>query len=109
MEGARIRGSEGARALPGRSPGKPDPRIEGHAQKSGISTLVQDACFCYFISMKLEINPRGNGACPLCGNNKNCGIKRKIGSNADEINPSSIEEMEIVIYTCPYFKEMTDQ
>lgn len=55
--------------------------------------------------MKLEINPRGNGACPLCVNNGMCSIQKKIGENVDTINPSGQAEMELVIYSCPYFKE----
>jgi hypothetical protein len=55
--------------------------------------------------MKLEINPRGNGACPLCVNHGACSIQKKIGENVDTINPSPEAEMELVIYSCPYFKE----
>ncbi|HPE36308.1 MAG TPA: hypothetical protein PK625_04105 [Spirochaetales bacterium] len=55
--------------------------------------------------MKLEINPRGNGACPLCVYDKNCRLKKKLADNVDEVNPSPDLEMEIVIYNCPYFKE----
>ncbi|TFG79846.1 MAG: hypothetical protein E4H20_11575 [Spirochaetales bacterium] len=55
--------------------------------------------------MKLEINARGNGACPLCVSDGNCRIQRKLAENADDLNPASGAEMEIVIYNCPYFKE----
>jgi hypothetical protein len=61
--------------------------------------------FGIFNLMKLEINPRGNGACPLCKSDKNCRIQRKLADNVDDINPSSDAEMEIVVYNCPYFKE----
>ncbi len=59
----------------------------------------------YFIPMKVEINPRGNGACPLCVSDKNCRIQRKLAANVDDVNPSSEAEMELVVYACPYFKE----
>jgi hypothetical protein len=55
--------------------------------------------------MKLDINPRGNGACPLCSNHRNCRIQRRIGENLDVINSAPDLEMELVIYSCPYFKE----
>lgn len=55
--------------------------------------------------MKLEINPRGNGACPICVNDKNCRIQRKLAENMDELESSEEEGLEIVIYSCPYFKE----
>lgn len=65
------------------------------------------ALSCYFLPMTLDINPRGNGACPLCALNKACMLQRRLKENADAVNPSSGPEMEmeIVIYTCPYFKE----
>jgi hypothetical protein len=53
--------------------------------------------------MKLEINPRGNGACPLCASASDCRIRRLLASSVEEAESES--EMEIVIYTCPYFSE----
>jgi hypothetical protein len=53
--------------------------------------------------MKLEINPRGNGACPLCAAASDCRIRRLFASSVEEAESES--EMEIVIYTCPYFYE----
>ena len=52
--------------------------------------------------MKIEINPRGNGACPLCRNNGVCRFKSAIAKSL-----SSFEglEMEIVIYQCQHFAE----
>ncbi len=57
--------------------------------------------------MKLEINPRGNGACPICVSNGNCRIQRKLADNVDPLDPSGDDGMEIVVYSCPYFKEKT--
>ena len=53
--------------------------------------------------MKLRISPIGTGACPICVRNANCRIQQAM----DEMlgNFTEIEEMEIVIYTCPRFKE----
>jgi hypothetical protein len=53
--------------------------------------------------MKLEINPRGNGACPLCAASGDCRIQRLMSAGVEKI--SSDSELEIVIYTCPYFVE----
>jgi hypothetical protein len=53
--------------------------------------------------MKLEINPRGNGACPLCAAASDCRIWRLLASSVETAESES--EMEIVIYACPYFSE----
>jgi len=55
-------------------------------------------------AMKLEINPRGNGACPLCERNKDCRIRRLMFENVEKLGEHDME-MEIVVYACPYFKE----
>lgn len=54
--------------------------------------------------MKLEINPRGNGACPLCKFNVSCGIKRALQASVVSQGGKD-EEMEIAVYSCPRFKE----
>jgi hypothetical protein len=53
--------------------------------------------------MKLEINPRGNGACPLCAAIGNCRIQKLLSTGIEKAGADS--EMEIVVYTCPYFSE----
>ena len=53
--------------------------------------------------MKVEINNRGNGACPLCIYHETCIIHASIKEAMDEYNRK--QEMELVIYTCPRFKE----
>ena len=55
--------------------------------------------------MKLEINPRGNGACPLCVAHGPCRIQRALIETVDKLGPAGDEGMEIVVYSCPYFKE----
>ncbi len=58
--------------------------------------------FCIFHGMKLDINPRGNGACPICVHNDQCRLQKAL---AKSLNEFSGMEMEIVIYECPQFKE----
>jgi hypothetical protein len=53
--------------------------------------------------MKLEINLRGNGACPLCSARDDCRIQRLLAAAAKKAEAEA--EMEIVIYSCPYFEE----
>jgi hypothetical protein len=53
--------------------------------------------------MKLQINPRGNGACPICQHNERCLIQTDLQDSMTEKNKD--EELEVVIYTCPRFKE----
>jgi hypothetical protein len=53
--------------------------------------------------MKLDINPRGNGACPLCAANGSCRIQRLLTDGIARMGEDF--EMEIVVYTCPHFVE----
>lgn len=59
--------------------------------------------------MKLNINNRGNGACPLCLFVDNCVLHQKLRSavtSAEQAFKGHPEdEIQLVIYTCPYFKE----
>jgi len=57
--------------------------------------------------MKLDINPRGNGACPICVSHVSCRVQRKLVENVGTLNPSGDGDMEIVVYSCPYFKKKT--
>jgi hypothetical protein len=54
--------------------------------------------------MQVELNSRGNGACPLCAFTGNCQIQDTI---TDTLGAFSIEDnpMELVIYSCPNFDE----
>jgi len=71
--------------------------------------LCNQALFDMLCDMKLNINNRGNGACPLCLFADNCVIHQKLRSAVDTAekvfhgNPD--DEMQLVIYSCPYFKE----
>jgi hypothetical protein len=67
--------------------------------------LPRMSSFVYHLPMKLEINPRGNGACPLCAAKRECRLHKKlIAALAPSPDPDG-EGMEIVVYSCPEFKE----
>ncbi|WP_319560917.1 hypothetical protein [Marispirochaeta sp.] len=55
--------------------------------------------------MKVEINNRENGACPLCIRNGNCALQKALQKALHEYDKPVDHEMELVIYTCPRFKE----
>jgi hypothetical protein len=55
--------------------------------------------------VKVEINNRENGACPLCVRNGNCVLHKTIRRALGDYDGKSNNEMELVIYTCPRFKE----
>lgn len=59
--------------------------------------------------MKVDLNPRGNGACPFCAAYGDCGILRRLSEDIREIDPppevSDDDILEMVIYSCPYFRE----
>ncbi|QQO10664.1 hypothetical protein [Breznakiella homolactica] len=56
--------------------------------------------------MEVEINPRGNGACPLCSQNGTCRVQNTI-LKAMEAFSNKDNPMEIVVYSCPLFQEKT--
>jgi hypothetical protein len=53
--------------------------------------------------MKLELNARGNGACPLCSSVGNCQIRKNLAIGVEGCLADA--SMELVIYSCPYFSE----
>lgn len=55
--------------------------------------------------MKVEINYRENGACPLCTHNGRCVLQDRIRESLKEFDPAVAKEMEMVIYSCPRFNE----
>ncbi len=55
--------------------------------------------------MKLEINSRGNGACPLCSADGHCRLQNLLSRSLADVNGDGDSEMEIVVYSCPDFKE----
>jgi len=50
------------------------------------------------------MNPRGNGACPLCSYTGKCHIQETLKETLDEFS-SEEDPMELVIYSCPFFDE----
>jgi len=56
--------------------------------------------------MNMEINPRGNGACPICNFSGTCRIQDSI-SNSVSAFPQQNDLIELVIYSCPQFQEKT--
>ncbi len=54
--------------------------------------------------MRIDINPRGNGACPLCNVNNQCHIQKALKQAMVPV-PDRDMPIELVIYSCPHFKE----
>jgi hypothetical protein len=61
--------------------------------------------------MKLDINPRGNGACPLCARAEDCRIHRQLSASVAPLRADAAEggngagALELVVYACPEFRE----
>jgi hypothetical protein len=54
--------------------------------------------------MHVELNSRGNGACPLCAFDANCQVQDMLKETLDTFS-SEDNPMELVIYSCPHFNE----
>jgi hypothetical protein len=54
--------------------------------------------------MQIEINSRGNGACPLCASGGNCRVQDTL-AGAMAAFSSENDPMELVVYSCPQFQE----
>jgi hypothetical protein len=54
--------------------------------------------------MEIEINARGNGACPLCNLNGRCRVQDTLTKAMDTFS-SEDDPMELVVYSCPQFEE----
>lgn len=54
--------------------------------------------------MRIKINPKGNGACPLCNKNGKCKITRALTDSIKGMTKP--DHLEIVIYICPDFEEI---
>ncbi len=54
--------------------------------------------------MQVDINPRGNGACPLCVQHGSCRIQKALNGSLENL-PDQDLPIEIVVYSCPLFKE----
>ncbi len=56
--------------------------------------------------MKLNINQKGNGACPLCRKNTNCIVQINLANSIEDLNDPQEHGLEIAIYICPGFEEL---
>jgi hypothetical protein len=54
--------------------------------------------------MLVEMNARGNGACPFCSFTGNCHVQETLIETLKNFS-SEDNPMEMVIYSCPYFQE----
>jgi len=54
--------------------------------------------------MQVELNARGNGACPICTFSGSCHVQETLIETMDEFT-SEESTMELVIYSCPLFVE----
>ena len=54
--------------------------------------------------MLVEINSRGNGACPICISCGNCRIQDVLAQSVNAFSQSN-DPMELVVYSCPQFAE----
>jgi hypothetical protein len=54
--------------------------------------------------MNININVRGNGACPICKHTDNCNIQETLKRTLEEYSYED-STMEIVIFSCPKFSE----
>jgi hypothetical protein len=59
--------------------------------------------------MKVVLNTKGNGSCPLCKHEHLCYIRTSIQNAVRTVDKphdtKSPEALEIVIYRCPRFEE----
>ncbi|MDR0321419.1 MAG: hypothetical protein LBI28_07930 [Treponema sp.] len=54
--------------------------------------------------MQIELNVRGNGACPFCSAAENCNVHETLKKTLGALSGEDTS-MELVIYSCPYFDE----
>lgn len=55
--------------------------------------------------MRLDLNLRGNGACPLCRRDSDCRLKKTLTEAVGSWDGAPEPSVEIVIYSCPSFDE----
>jgi len=55
--------------------------------------------------MHVEMNARGNGACPICSLSGGCHVQETLKETLNQLS-SEDNPMELVIYSCPYFEEV---
>ena len=55
--------------------------------------------------MQVDMNPRGNGACPLCVQDGSCRIQKALTVSVAPLPENDDTPIELVVYSCPQFKE----
>jgi hypothetical protein len=55
--------------------------------------------------MKVFLNPRDNGACPICVRLQGCRIRAGLQDTLSAMRPKTGQPLEVVVYKCPKFKE----
>lgn len=55
--------------------------------------------------MEIRFNPRDNGACPLCTKMIDCTVRKAFSDSVKAVRDPSKAGIEVVIYSCPMFKE----
>jgi hypothetical protein len=58
--------------------------------------------------MQIEINSRGNGACPICSLAGSCRVQDTLYQSMNTFSESG-DPMELVVYSCPQFQEKNDR
>ncbi|MCL2129523.1 MAG: hypothetical protein FWH35_04115 [Treponema sp.] len=58
--------------------------------------------------MKVNINARGNGACPICISSGNCRVQDTLNESMSAFSMSD-DPMELVVYSCPQFQEKIER
>jgi len=69
-----------------------------------MGIIANISFFCYNGAMQVEINSRGNGACPLCNSSGNCRVQDSLYKSMSLFSESG-NPMELVVYSCPQFEE----
>jgi hypothetical protein len=57
--------------------------------------------------MDIAFSPRETGACPICKKNGNCTIQNSITNSFKNSDNGDPQTLEMVIYVCPYFLEIS--
>jgi hypothetical protein len=55
--------------------------------------------------MEILFNPRDNGAGPLCSKIQVCIVRGALAGSVAVISDRHVNGLELVVYSCPQFKE----
>jgi len=76
--------------------------------KPSLPPFAEVINLCYNKTMQVEINSRGNGACPLCDFSGNCRVQDTLSQSMTDFSESN-NPMELVVYSCPQFQEKAER